>query len=69
MATPQELRLEFESVQARYAAEQLSSRVRSELEALEESLGTSKLKHPDLDYDEIEDDIVEFCIFVFGGCY
>lgn len=69
MATPQELRLELESIQAHYAAEQLSSRVRSELESLEETLRESKSKHPDLDYDEVEDDIVDFSIFAFGGCY
>jgi hypothetical protein len=69
MSTPQELRLQFDAVQARYAAEQLSARVRDELETLQDMLQQSKQAHPDLDYDDIEDDIVDFSIFIFGGCY
>jgi len=69
MPTPQELRLEFEAIQALYQIEQLSARVRQRLEALEEGLRESKVQHPDLDYDDIEDDIVDFSIFAFGGCY
>jgi hypothetical protein len=69
MPTPQELRLQFEIVQTHYAAEQLSMRVREELETLQEVLHESKNAHPDLDYDEIEDDIVDFAILAFGGCY
>jgi hypothetical protein len=69
MSTPQEIRLQFEAVQARYAAEHLSTRVRDELEALQEILQQSKGAHPDLDYDDIEDDLVDFSILAFGGCY
>lgn len=69
MPTPQEIRFQFEAVQARYAAEQLSARVRDELETLQEILRESKDAHPDLDYDDVEDDIVDFSIFAFGGCY
>lgn len=69
MPTPQEIRLQFEAVQARYASEHLSARVRDELEALQEMLQQSKGAHPDRDYDEVEDDIVDFSVFAFGGCY
>lgn len=69
MATPQELRLGLEAVQTLYAAERFSAKVRRELESLEHSLRESIAEHPDLDYDEVEDDIVDFSIFAFGGCY
>ncbi|HTH44176.1 MAG TPA: hypothetical protein VL528_03755 [Oxalicibacterium sp.] len=69
MATPHELHLGLQAIQARYAAEQFSAKVREELESLEQSLRESIQEHPEVDYDEIEDDIVDFSIFAFGGCY
>lgn len=69
MATPEELLHRLEAVQTLFTAEGLSTRVRGELEAIEEALVQSKQENPDLDYDDVSDDIVDFSIFAFGGCY
>ena len=69
MATPEELLHRLEAAQTLFTAEGLSTRVRGELEAIEEALVQSKQENPDLDYDDVSDDIVDFSIFAFGGCY
>lgn len=69
MATPEELRHRLEEAQVILSAEGLSARLRQELESLEEALMLSKQENPDLDYDDISDEIVDFSIFAFGGCY
>lgn len=69
MATPEELHHRLESIQTLFTAEGLSTRVRGELEAIEEVLVLSRQENPDLDYDDISDEIVDFSIFAFGGCY
>lgn len=68
-ATPQELRVALEAVHALYAAEGFSVRVRQALESLEQSLAESTTANPDQDYDDISEDIIDFSILVFGGCY
>lgn len=69
MATPEELLHRLEAIQTRFTAEGLSPHVRGELEAIEEALVLSRQENPDVDYDDISDDIVDFSIFAFGGCY
>jgi hypothetical protein len=67
--TPQELRVALEAVHALYAAEGFSARVRQALESLEQSLADSTAANPNQDYDEITEDVIDFSILVFGGCY
>ncbi len=68
-ATPQELKATLEAVQAHYAAEGFSARVRQALETLEQSLVESSSANPDQDYDDISEDLIDFSIHVFGRCY
>lgn len=68
-ATPQELRTALEAVHALYAAEGFSARTQKALESLEQSMAESTVANPDQDYDEITEDIIDFSILVFGGCY
>ena len=46
-----------------------SVRVRQELESLEQSLAESTATYPDLDYEDVTEEIIDFSILVFGGCY
>lgn len=69
MASPEELRQDLEAIQALYASAGFGERVRNALESLEQSLLESQADNPDLDYDDIADDIIDFSILAFGGCY